>query len=211
MKVDSKKSDTPEFTCRWVTLSGPAQSGKDTLASVLVNDYGWTRIAFADPLKEMALAIDPWIPDPVDPLLWYRLSDLVNQVGWELSKKHYPEVRRFLQKLGTDAVRTHTPDYWVDIAVQRATEAGTSVVFTDARFPNECQAIRERGGFNIAIESDVKLDGENAAHVSENALKNWKFDSIFKNPHTTQPEVITNRFAFWARLVINMKGPLREW
>ena len=60
MRVDTTNT-TQVSTCRWVTLSGPAQSGKDTLALVLVEDHGWTRVAFADPLKEMALAIDPWI------------------------------------------------------------------------------------------------------------------------------------------------------
>lgn len=191
---------------RWVTLSGPAQSGKDTLGRILVENYGWTRIAFADPLKEMALAIDPWIDTCEHEWDLERLSKLVADQGWESAKKHYPEVRRFLQKLGTDAVRTHTPSYWVDIAVQRASEAGTSVVFTDARFPNECQAIRDAGGFNIAIDGEVSLTGENAAHASENALAAYRFDRILRNPRTDDDDVIQYRFRHWANMIADPIG-----
>src|SRR5271165_2947097 len=34
-----------------VAISGWAKSGKDTAAKILISDYGFNRVAFADPLK----------------------------------------------------------------------------------------------------------------------------------------------------------------
>ena len=44
-----------------VALMGRAGAGKDTVASILTEHRGYARVAFADPLKEMALAVDPII------------------------------------------------------------------------------------------------------------------------------------------------------
>ena len=40
-------------------LVGRKQSGKDTFAQRLVEEHGYTRLAFADPLKAVALAANP--------------------------------------------------------------------------------------------------------------------------------------------------------
>jgi dephospho-CoA kinase len=36
-----------------IGLTGYAQSGKDTVANILVENYGYQRVAFADPIRAL--------------------------------------------------------------------------------------------------------------------------------------------------------------
>lgn len=140
-----------------IGLTGHAQHGKDTVGKVLVEEFGFTRFAFADPLKSMALALDPLISyevsehhvvgiEPISRARYVRLSKMIDHDGWEHAKKN-PEVRRFLQVLGTEGVRAHLgDDSWINATQKAITDAGASnAVITDARFPNEFKFVRESG------------------------------------------------------------------
>ena len=47
-----------------VGITGYAQHGKDTAAQVLVTEFGFVRVGFADALKELALAVNPIVTPP---------------------------------------------------------------------------------------------------------------------------------------------------
>lgn len=174
-----------------VGLIGKKRVGKDTFAAVLVEEFGFARVAFADPLKEMALAIDPYIQAEHS----YRLSDAVDVLGWEGAKDAYPEVRRFLQRLGTDGVRQFDEDFWVRAGMRaaaakrrpmrlntsdgRAATAPRPVVITDVRYPNEADAIREAGGTLVRIVRPGVDDGD--THASETALDGYAVDYTVSN------------------------------
>lgn len=167
-----------------IGLSGRAGAGKDTLAAILYSRFGYVRHAFADPLRDMALAIDPSIvaPEYGEPYL----SDVVRWEGWDEAKKR-PDVRRFLQRLGTEGVRDHLgQDTWVRLTEQRiaASDApdapdAPAIVFTDVRYPNEVALVRRLGGLWVWIERP----GANAAagHVSEEALRAEDADVVIHN------------------------------
>lgn len=122
----------------FVILTGAPSTGKDTLADLLCERYVLERRAFADPLRAMALAIDPDIGYEL------RLSTAVGELGWREAKDRFPAVRAFLQRLGTDAVRNHLgEDVWVR-ALLETTEPGVDYVVTDARFLNEVTMLRPR-------------------------------------------------------------------
>lgn len=150
------------MTAPIVGIVGRKGSGKDTAAAGLY-PLGYTRRGFADPLKTMALAIDPMI-DMLDAGERFlaaagptfgaqRLSKVIERGGWE-SAKTVPDVRRFLQRLGTDAVRTHISDYaWVVVFLAAWHKAGRPLtVVPDVRFANEADAIRDSGGVLIRID-----------------------------------------------------------
>lgn len=175
-----------------IGLTGHKGAGKDATAKFLA-PYNYVRVAFADPVREMALAIDPWIPvvigddgdvdfkataqlretpvgvmfPPVGTVL-VRLSALVEKYGWD-KVKTIPEVRRLLQVIGTEAVRNIVgEDTWVNIAMRKIVEQldeGHNVVVTDVRFPNEAERIREVGGhiWRVVRAGQTSTDG----HVSE--------------------------------------------
>ena len=127
-----------------IGFCGYAQSGKDTAASILV-DRGWERRAFADPIKQIALAVDPRVGDST-------LADAVQHFGWEGAKKS-PEVRSLLQRLGTEGGRRHiAEDVWTRTLFERP--HAPLLVISDVRFEDEVEAIRSRGGIVVWIRRD---------------------------------------------------------
>ena len=81
-----------------VGLCGRKRSGKDTLAEELVERYGYTRVAFADPLREMLLALDP-VVEQGDYTRTLRVSDMVATRGWEDAKAHPEVLKRVFAQL----------------------------------------------------------------------------------------------------------------
>jgi len=171
---------------RLLGLYGYPGSGKDAAAEVLVDD-GWHRVAFADPMKEMLIAIDPWIDVYREEMVYaYRLSTLIKKHGsLEAVKRGYREVRRLLQKLGTEAGRgVLGPDIWVDAADDRikdAWAAGMDVVVTDVRFPNEAKFIKSLGGYLAEVSRPGHQDN---GHVSESHYAEFPRDFLFYNGGT---------------------------
>ena len=102
-------------------------------------------------------------------------------------------VREFLQKLGTDAVRDklHT-NAWVnalmadykpgpfypDVAIEEHAKLPNWII-TDTRFPNEAQAIKDKGGIIIRVDRPGVKPINN--HPSEVGLDDWKFDYKIAN------------------------------
>lgn len=171
----------PAWDFGHVGLVGKARAGKDTAAATLVH-MGWQRVAFADPLRDMACAVDPYVEiNGNRGHSFLRLSAVVDALGWEKAKQ-YPDVRRFLQRLGSDGVRDHLGDgLWVAAAMSRA---DVPTVFPDVRFPNEAEAIRARAGIIVRIVRREHLTGEQAAHPSENALDELEPDATVCNDGT---------------------------
>lgn len=126
-----------------IALIGKARSGKDTIANFLVENHGYTRIAFADPLKEMALKLNPWV-DIDDGSSILRLSELVGEWGWDRAKEEVPEVRRILQHMG-QGVRELTPTYWVEVLMRKVAATDGPVVVSDCRYLNEALHLGSAG------------------------------------------------------------------
>lgn len=167
-----------------IGLVGRKRVGKDTFALTLVDLHGYTRVAFADPIRDAALALDPIvgrpaIPGDLDGSHDLRLSDVIDAIGWERAKEHVPEVRRTLQRLGTEVGRTIDPDVWVRLALERIAAASGPVVVTDVRFENEANAIKRAGGALVRItRPEVETDDP---HPSETALDDFPVDHIVRN------------------------------
>ncbi|TXH43267.1 MAG: hypothetical protein E6Q97_34355 [Desulfurellales bacterium] len=142
-------------------ITGFAQSGKDTIGRILVEDYGFYRIGFADAVRDAVLALDPYVTTGS---LGFRISQLVQEIGWERAKTEYPEVRRLLQRMGTEVGRDLFGDRsWIDIGMRKA-EGHDKVVFTDVRFANEAVTIQEAGGEIWKVQRPgVKPAGDHAS------------------------------------------------
>ena len=152
-------------------IVGLKRSGKDTAAQALV-DQGWTRMAFADPLKEMAMKLrGVWVEvpegvhlDAAVPVMrdssghggsFAQYHYVVDALGMEKAKDLVPDVRRLLQTLGTDCVRgTFGGTAWVDLMerkIRQALSDGESVVIPDVRFHEEFDLIARLGGDVIGV------------------------------------------------------------
>ncbi|QAX95009.1 deoxynucleoside monophosphate kinase [Streptomyces phage Sebastisaurus] len=167
-----------------VGLIGKARSGKDTVAQRLVRSRAYTRVAFADPLKAMAMQTNPFVP--TSPGVVVRLAPLINDVGWEYAKERYPEVRRILQAVG-QTVRLHDEDFWVRVALRKVDAADSwnmPVVITDVRYPNEAETLRKRGFALVRVTRPGASAGPNAEHESETALDEFHADLTIGNTGT---------------------------
>lgn len=167
-------------TSLFIALGGYGRAGKDTVANYLAARHGLARVAFADPLREAALRINPivrhWRSDGA--LIHSHYIDLLARIGYERAKDESPDVRPFLERLGTDVGREmFGQDVWVDRAVHRATELG-SAVFTDTRFPNELAAARTLGAIDIWIDRPGIVP---SAHVSGTKLGPEHFTHTVRN------------------------------
>lgn len=164
-----------------IGIIGKARSGKDTAALALVAEHHYTRLAFADPLKELALAIDPLIPTAYG--IHVRLSLLIRDSGWEYAKDHYPEVRRLLQRTG-GGVREIDETFWLTATRKKLNIAeayNVPVVVTDVRYPNEANMLRSRGFRLIRITRPGVADDQ---HDSETALDTYPADLTIENTGT---------------------------
>lgn len=158
-----------------VAFAGLKGSGKDAAAKVLVDEYGFTKVAFADAVRTMVLTINPIIPVPhnygrehvsdLTSLVPERLADLVFAFGWDKIKRDIPEVRRLLQVIATEAVRDVLgADMWISTLLNNypdLLDADTRYVISDCRFLNEAEFINNAQGVicwitrpNLSVVSD---------------------------------------------------------
>jgi hypothetical protein len=161
-----------------IGLCGYAQSGKDTLAEVLVNKYGYTRVAFADPIRELLYEMNPLVKDG------YRVKGVVDGYGWDRAKVEFPEVRKLLQELGVGARKVFGEQFWVQQALRKVHFEGNYVI-TDVRFPNEAEAIRKYDNSQIWRVKRPNVGAVNP-HVSETAMDGESVDQIFLNNGTLE-------------------------
>jgi hypothetical protein len=159
-------------------LSGYARSGKDTIASYLVEKYGFTRMAFADPMREALLRLDPHITLSG---MSVPLSTAVKGLGWEALKEDSQEVRQLLQRMGTEVGREmFGEDVWVDYLMRQAHQYDR-VVVSDVRFHNEARAIHRTLGSVWRIDRP-NVEAAND-HISEHDLDDYPFDIYLTNAH----------------------------
>jgi hypothetical protein len=145
----------------------------------LVQDHGFTRIAFADIMRECALALDPVVIVAGKPR---NLTWVVEVFGWDAAKSTVPDVRRTLQRLGTEVGRSILgEDVWVN-ATMAGLDPDGSYAIADCRFQNEAIAVVQDGGVVWRITRPGC--GPVNDHPSETGLDDWPFDAILKNDST---------------------------
>lgn len=167
-----------------IGLSGYARSGKNTVADVLTNEIEFVQISFADPMRDALYALNPIVGR--HSALPTRLQDVINHFGWGNYKSTVwgPEIRELMQRLGTDVARKQWgEDFWVKAAMNKATQY-PNVVFTDVRFKNEADAIRELGGEVWRVRRPGIFPANN--HVSETDMDDYEFDRYVDNNGTLE-------------------------
>jgi len=165
-----------------IGMIGQAGSGKDSVADYVVKNYGFTKLAFADPLKQavqVMFNID-------DKHMFDR--DLREEVleGWEPWS-----TRKLLQFVGTELMRTQVDEsIWVKNAVSRIKKLG-DVIIADVRFPNEVDDVKARldGMANtvfIRVSRPDHLDAQGGIqnHASESFIDGLDADIDIVNDGT---------------------------
>lgn len=122
-----------------IGITGKAGSGKDTLAAHLELNYGYKRLAFADPIRRGLMA-----------MLNIKAHDFEHPRKEQSLYAIGKSPRQLMQTLGTEWGRNQVhPDLWLILAqetIELSLLAGVRVVVTDVRFENEAQLVRDMGG-----------------------------------------------------------------
>ena len=170
-----------------IALIGHARSGKDSLEAELQHVRAYTRVAFADPLKDMLLRINPivdFIPMGDGIVCPWTLQELIAADGWEKSKDACQEVRRLLQSVG-QAQREMDEFYWIKRAVEKievARDWNLPVVVTDCRYRAEADTLKGLGFTMVRVgRPGYGLVGALARHASETDLDDYAEDITLEN------------------------------
>lgn len=156
-----------------ILISGKAQNGKDTTASILKQT----------------------LVDNGDRVLITHYAGLLkyictNYFGWDGKKDD--KGRQMLQYVGTDVIRKQNPTLWVDfVAMILKYFKGNwdYVIIPDCRFPNEITRMIEAGFDTIHLRVhrpnfESPLTQEQQNHPSETALDDFGADVYIENDST---------------------------
>jgi len=132
-----------------IGICGLIGSGKGTVADFLVEQRGFTKISFADRLKDGVASVFNWDREMLEgntdeSRAWREKVD--PYWSTELGKPVTP--RLVLQLFGTDCMRNGFYDgIWVSLVKQQLlAHPETDFVIPDVRFENEAEMIKSIGG-----------------------------------------------------------------
>lgn len=190
---------------RLLGIGGKARAGKDVLGKVLINQIGYTKVSFADSLKDICsevfgFPVEEFHSDRKDdqyvrPLiltedhiigLLDKAPDRVLSLEPILTKFIDKEIishRHLLQFVGTDIMRDSVDkDIWLKLFEARV-QGMDRVVCCDMRFENERALIKKLGGRTILIQRPENRSVN--PHISEQSLGEPEdYDIVVTNDDT---------------------------
>jgi len=193
-----------------IGISGKMGSGKDTVAQIIqiLNvEPGFSNERVADLLTNFPFVLTGMTYSKKNPWLIRKFAFKLKEIAsiltgipqykfeyqsfkktilgpeWDSFKKEPMVVRDLLQKLGTEALRNNLhPDVWINALFNDPEFITQKWLITDVRFNNEAQAIKDREGILLRVESNLKT----GSHVSETELDDATFDFIIDNRGTLE-------------------------
>jgi len=177
-----------------IGIHGKANSGKDTLADMLIkmDSADGMRYSFADPVK---LTASSMFGIPIEHFYEREIKEIDN-VFWGISP------RKMAQIVGTDMARNCFDDQiWIKRAhieinnLPRISPWLKFVVIPDVRFENEADFIRRNGGKLIHITRPDQRVIQESDHESENGITFKDGDVQFVNGSTLMElEILAKSF-----------------
>lgn len=147
-----------------IGLIGYKLSGKDTAADYLCQNYNYTKLAFATPLKQITSILFDWskeqlhdqnLKEKIDPRWNISPRDSFKFVGTDLVRMHMNEL---IPGIGEDFWTVYTERKIIDLI-----KNDQKVIIADVRHQNEAAMIKKLGGVLIKIYRHDLLD----THTSE--------------------------------------------
>jgi hypothetical protein len=170
-----------------IGFAGRCRSGK-TILSEVCEKYGYQRLSFALPLKQLCadildisidelnraknenIPIEITIGKDVCEILSEETNIPIETTTEICDGKYLHTVRDMLQFIGTDYIRKYNSDWHVN-RIREMIEDNVNYVIDDVRFPNEKRMIEELGG-DCWFVTRTTLDNV-SNHESETSIT-WK-------------------------------------
>jgi len=157
---------------------GKKGSGKDTAADFLCSEFGFKKVAFADPLKRACRELFSFN----DEQLYGDKKETVD-AHWKITP------RETLQFIGTEVFREHIQNliphvknnFWVERLEKEIINNNFNYAISDVRFKNEIDMIKKLGGIIIKIERN-ETNNNFSNHISETEMDNINiYDNLILN------------------------------
>jgi hypothetical protein len=153
---------------RLIGIIGLKQSGKDTAGTYLIEQHGFSRYAFGDPVKQICKTlfdlsdeqlVNHKLKEAKDPRWGISPREMFQRIGTEFGQfelfKIFPELKKKIKHR----------EMWVKLFNEWLIKnQDKKVVITDVRFKHEAKYIKDSGGFNIKINRNT---GRTDGHISE--------------------------------------------
>lgn len=175
-----------------IAISGKLGSGKDTLADMLVENYGFVKMSFAENLKRACQVVFGFTEDQLFGALKTEVDHYWSEV---LEREVTPAI--IFQEFGTDVMREgFCRDIWIH-SFRRSVlnNAGKNIVIFDMRFENEgVFSSEDLGALMVRVEATEENrmkrregDKRDPNHPSETGLDDWgMWDIVVENNSTLE-------------------------
>jgi len=168
-----------------IGIIGVKNSGKDTVGSYLIENYGFTRYAFGDPVKQICKnlfslseeQLDRKLKETIDPRWDISPRQMFQKIGTEFGQfeifKLFPELKNKMKYR----------ELWVKLFNEWLinNEDKKRVVITDVRFKHEANFIKEKGGIIIKIRRNKDLPDNHLSELELNQIPNELIDFDIDN------------------------------
>lgn len=172
---------------RVIAVCGFKQSGKDTIANYLCQDYGYTNIKIAEPLKVVCKYLfnvtdqqleDHVLKETVDPVWGVTPRQLMQFVGTDMMQFKLKELIPSIDRL-----------FWIKRLVKTYdinADSSTKLVISDLRFPHEHECLKNTYGSDLLVIKTIRKETHdiNDLHPSEKEIELISPDVIIENNGT---------------------------
>lgn len=168
---------------RNIAIVGKMYAGKTTLATQLVNDHGYTRVAMAGPLKALAHLAYGEVVEKDKEYATTSLDD--GSVSFKSGRRIYQQIGQSLKQVDRDI--------WLKCFINDTRQMGREpYVVDDVRFVFEAEYLREEGWYIVSVSTPeavrvqraVEANGkpptkEELNHESEAEVDRIKYDALY--------------------------------
>lgn len=163
-----------------IAVIGKKRSGKDTFANYLVNNYGFKKYGFGDPVKEICKLMFGFSQEQID-------TDLKEEkdTRWNITPRETFQIigtefgRNFInQKLPN--LNCYNEQFWIRkfelwYYKQIKLNPNIKIVISDVRFLNEFECLKKLNAVFVKINRHTGLIDN---HISENNLNNIDIHNV---------------------------------
>lgn len=162
---------------RLIAICGAKRAGKDTIANIISNKYGYDHIKIAQKLKNVCKILFNF----TDEQLESDSKEIIDSY-WNISP------RQAMQWIGTDVMQYQVQHllpnidrkFWIQSIVnQLDVNPEVRYIISDLRFKHEVEELKKRDAFIIKVERPTIINTDN--HISEREYVDIPHDLLIKN------------------------------